>query len=141
MNANSSRSHLVMYIVIHIFNKQTHSKIVSKICLVDLAGSERIAKSGVEGKGLKEAQHINKSLSSLGDVISSLKQKGKHTPYRNSTLTFLLQDSLGGKAKTLMFANVSPMSGDYSETISTLEFANRTRGITLGKAKKNVSAA
>ncbi|KAJ9185967.1 hypothetical protein P3X46_005534 [Hevea brasiliensis] len=105
--------------------------------LVDLAGSERVDKSEVTGDRLKEAQHINKSLSALGDVISSLAQKSSHVPYRNSKLTQLLQDSLGGQAKTLMFVHISPEHDALGETISTLKFAERVATVELGAARVN----
>ncbi|KAG5525413.1 hypothetical protein RHGRI_031915 [Rhododendron griersonianum] len=105
--------------------------------LVDLAGSERVDKSEVVGDRLKEAQHINKSLSALGDVISSLSQKNSHVPYRNSKLTQLLQDSLGGQAKTLMFVHISPEPDAVGETISTLKFAERVSTVELGAARIN----
>ncbi|KAM7274910.1 hypothetical protein ACFE04_016776 [Oxalis oulophora] len=105
--------------------------------LVDLAGSERVDKSEATGDRLKEAQHINKSLSALGDVIASLAQKNPHVPYRNSKLTQLLQDSLGGQAKTLMFIHISPEADAIGETISTLKFAERVATVELGVARVN----
>ncbi|KAM7274458.1 hypothetical protein ACFE04_016324 [Oxalis oulophora] len=109
--------------------------------LVDLAGSERVDKSEATGDRLKEAQHINKSLSALGDVIASLAQKNPHVPYRNSKLTQLLQDSLGGQAKTLMFVHISPEADATGETISTLKFAERVASVELGAARVNKDGA
>lgn len=86
---------------------------------------------------MKEAVHINKSLSALGDVISSLAQKNAHVPYRNSKLTQLLQDALGGQAKTLMFVHISPETDAIGETISTLKFAERVSTVELGAARAN----
>ncbi|CAI5934130.1 unnamed protein product, partial [Closterium sp. NIES-64] len=102
MNAESSRSHLVLSIVIETTDLQTQNVCRGKLSLVDLAGSERVKKSRSEGEQLREAQSINKSLSALGDVISALAQGGGHIPYRNHKLTMLMSDSLGGNAKTLM---------------------------------------
>ncbi|RLN84236.1 hypothetical protein DYB28_009405, partial [Aphanomyces astaci] len=100
----------------------------SKICLVDLAGSERSDTSGTSGDRLKEASMINKSLFTLGRVISSLGAK-ERIPYRDSTLTWLLKESLGGNAKTTMLAMVSPASANYDETLSTLRYAESAKKI------------
>lgn len=98
--------------------------------LVDLAGSERLSKTGAEGDRLKEAQKINLSLSALGNVISALVDgKSHHIPYRDSKLTRLLQDSLGGNTKTVMIANCSPADYNYDETLSTLRYASRAKFI------------
>jgi kinesin family protein 3/17 len=103
---------------------------VGKLHLVDLAGSERQSKTGATGQRLKEATKINLSLSTLGNVISALVDgKSSHVPYRNSKLTRLLQDSLGGNSKTLMFANLGPAEYNYDETLSTLRYANRAKNI------------
>ncbi|KAK1294530.1 Kinesin-4 [Acorus calamus] len=136
INDRSSRSHSVL--IVHVQGQEiSGSTLRSCLHLVDLAGSERVDKSEVTGDRLKEAQHINKSLSCLGDVISALGQKSSHIPYRNSKLTQLLQDSLGGKAKVLMLAHVSPEADFYGETISTLKFAQRVSSVELGTAHVN----
>ena len=107
MNAESSRSHLIFAILIENKDLTTHKTSLGKLSLVDLAGSERVGKTGATKERLKEAQSINKSLSALGDVISSL-STAKFIPHRNNKLTQLLSDGLGGNAKTLMFVNLSP---------------------------------
>lgn len=139
MNEHSSRSHMILYIIVRTTNKQTNMQSYGKLSLVDLAGSERLDKSGAEGQLMKEAVAINKSLSSLGDVISGLASHAKHIPFRNSTLTFLLQDSMAGQAKVLMFVCVSPASYNASESGSSLLFASRARGIEFGQIKKNAA--
>ncbi|KAL3002177.1 hypothetical protein AAZX31_08G040600 [Glycine max] len=137
MNERSSRSHSVLSI--HICGKDLKigSTMVGNLHLVDLAGSERVDRSEVIGDRLKEAQHINKSLSALGDVIFALSQKSPHVPYRNSKLTQLLQTSLGGQAKTLMFVQINSDISSYSETLSTLKFAERVSGVELGAARSS----
>lgn len=101
-----------------------------KLNLVDLAGSERASKTGATGDGMKEATKINLSLSALGNVISALVDgKSHHIPYRDSKLTRLLQDSLGGNTKTIMIAAVSPADYNYEETLSTLRYASRAKFI------------
>merc|ERR1712240_31033 len=108
---------------------QAHIR-VGKLNLVDLAGSERQAKTGAVGDRLKEATKINLSLSALGNVISSLVDgKSVHVPYRDSKLTRLLQDSLGGNARTVMVANLGPASYNYDESVTTLRYANRAKNI------------
>lgn len=139
MNEHSSRSHMLLYIIVRTTNKQTNMQGYGKLSLIDLAGSERLDKSGAEGQRLKEAVAINKSLSALGDVISGLAQSSKHVPFRNSVLTFLLQDSMAGQAKVLMFVCVSPASYNASESGSSLLFASRARGVAFGQIKKNTA--
>ncbi|KAI3772624.1 hypothetical protein L6452_03814 [Arctium lappa] len=136
LNHQSSRSHSIL--TVHIHGKDASGGTIrSCLHLVDLAGSERVDKSEVTGEGLKEAQYINKSLSCLGDVITALSQKNSYIPYRNSKLTLLLQNSLGGNAKTLMFAHVSPEGDSFGETVSTLKFAQRASSVELGAARLN----
>lgn len=97
--------------------------------MVDLAGSEKQKNTKTSDEGLKEAIKINLSLSNLGDVINKLVKEGKHIPYRNSKLTKLLQDSLGGNTKTLMIANIGPSASNFAETYQTLRYANRAKMI------------
>lgn len=136
VNEHSSRSHCIHCVMVKGENLMNGECTRSKLWLVDLAGSERIAKTEVQGERLKETQNINKSLSALGDVISALATKSPHIPFRNSKLTHLLQDSLGGDSKTLMFLQISPNENDVNETLCSLNFASRVRGIELGPAKK-----
>ncbi|XP_039683053.1 kinesin-like protein KIN-14P [Medicago truncatula] len=135
MNERSSRSHSVVSIHVRGADKKTGSTLQGNLHLVDLAGSERIDRSEVTGDRLKEAQHINKSLSALGDVIFALAQKSAHIPYRNSKLTQILQTSLGGHAKTLMLVQINSDIKSYSESLSTLKFAERVSGVELGVAR------
>lgn len=133
MNAESSRSHSIF--TIYIDSQENDDKgnekyKASKLNLVDLAGSERASKTGTTGDGMKEATKINLSLSALGNVISALVDgKTNHIPYRDSKLTRLLQDSLGGNTKTIMIAAVSPANYNYDETLSTLRYASRAKFI------------
>lgn len=135
-NEHSSRSHLVLSIQIETVARAENRRRVSKLHLIDLAGSERVSKTAASGQRLKEAQNINRSLSALGDVIAALGASSKHVPYRNSKLTFLLQDSLSGNSKVLMFVNVSPVQWNAWETLCSLNFASRCRNVALGQAKQ-----
>jgi kinesin family protein C2/C3 len=141
MNDESSRSHSIVQVKTVCTHLKDKKEFSGKISLIDLAGSENTNKSGVTGQGMKEAQNINKSLSALGDVISSLVSKNGHIPYRNSKLTMMLKDSLGGDSKTLMIVQSSPAQCNVIETLSSLNFASRARNVELGKAKKNVKSA
>jgi kinesin family member 15 len=133
MNERSSRSHSVLTTYIEsktqrdgLWNIRT-----SRFHIIDLAGSERSKAANTQGERLKEAGMINKSLSTLGNVINSLVEvsegRARHIHYRDSKLTFLLRDSLGGNSKTLIIANVSPSSHSFGETLSTLKFAQRAK--------------
>ncbi|XP_020204271.1 kinesin-like protein KIN-14S [Cajanus cajan] len=137
-NELSSRSHCLLRVTVMGENLVNGQKTKSHLWLVDLAGSERVGKTEAEGERLKESQFINKSLSALGDVISALASKSAHVPYRNSKLTHMLQSSLGGDCKTLMFVQVSPSAADLGETLCSLNFATRVRGIESGPARKQV---
>ncbi|XP_076338911.1 LOW QUALITY PROTEIN: kinesin-like protein KIF3B [Tachypleus tridentatus] len=133
MNLHSSRSHAIFIITIEHSqlgpDDKNHIR-VGKLNLVDLAGSERQAKTGAMGERQKEAIKINLSLSALGNVISALVDgKSSHIPYRDSKLTRLLQDSLGGNAKTVMVANIGPASYNFDESLTTLRYANRAKNI------------
>ncbi|XP_052565500.1 osmotic avoidance abnormal protein 3 isoform X2 [Culex pipiens pallens] len=141
MNIESSRSHSIFTISLEQMSSdvgQSRGVIKrGKLNLVDLAGSERQSKTGATGDRLKEATKINLSLSALGNVISALVDgKTKHVPYRDSKLTRLLQDSLGGNTKTLMVACISPADSNYDETLSTLRYASRAKNIA-NKPKVN----
>ena len=133
MNQDSSRSHSIFTITVETTEieggSNSHIR-VGKLNLVDLAGSERQSKTGSTGDRLKEATKINLSLSALGNVISALVDgRATHIPYRDSKLTRLLQDSLGGNTKTVMVANVGPADYNWDESISTLRYANRAKNI------------
>merc|ERR1719463_1011743 len=108
-------------------------QINSVITLVDLAGSERLAKSGVTGDRAKEAISINKSLSALGDVINARATKNSHTPFRNSTLTHMLQDSLSGDSKTLMLLQINPCKDYFDESQCSLQFGARVNAVEMKK--------
>ena len=128
LNDVSSRSHAVFSI--HVTQiLEDNSQVQGKLHLVDLAGSENVGKSKVSGISLLEAQMINKSLSALGNVIFALTEKSSHVPYRDSRLTFLLHDSLGGNSKTTIITTASPHPSVFSETLSTLKFAQRAKQI------------
>lgn len=130
MNADSSRSHSVFMLTLGQRNTKTGTKKGAKLFLVDLAGSEKVEKTGAAGQTLKEAQHINKSLSALGNVINALTTPGKkHIPYRDSKLTRLLSDSLGGNSKTCLVITGSPCDYNAEETLSTLRFGARAKTI------------
>ncbi|CAH1114393.1 unnamed protein product [Psylliodes chrysocephalus] len=129
MNEHSSRSHAIFQIVIEMAEERSKTMKVGKLNLVDLAGSERQSKTGATGDRLKEATKINKALSSLGNVIYALAENSAHIPYRDSKLTRLLQDSLGGNSKTIMIANIGPAGFNYEETIITLRYAYRAKSI------------
>lgn len=138
MNEHSSRSHALLTVQVLGVNKTTNVRTMGKLNLVDLAGSERVSKSGADGTRLKEAQNINKSLSCLGDVIHALRSKQSHVPYRNSKLTYLLQDSLGGDSKTLMIVQIAPVEKNLGESVCSLNFAQRVRTVELGQASRQV---
>ncbi|KAH8234223.1 hypothetical protein KR038_004042 [Drosophila bunnanda] len=130
MNEHSSRSHSVFLINVKQENLENQKKLSGKLYLVDLAGSEKVSKTGAEGTVLDEAKNINKSLSALGNVISALADGNKtHIPYRDSKLTRILQESLGGNARTTIVICCSPASFNESETKSTLDFGRRAKTV------------
>ena len=137
MNQESSRSHSIFVITITQKNVETGSAKSGQLFLVDLAGSEKVGKTGASGQTLEEAKKINKSLSALGMVINSLTDgKSTHIPYRDSKLTRILQESLGGNSRTTLIINCSPSSYNDQETLSTLRFGVRAKAIK-NKAKIN----
>ncbi|XP_007439397.1 kinesin-1 heavy chain isoform X1 [Python bivittatus] len=129
MNEHSSRSHSIFLINVKQENTQTEQKLSGKLYLVDLAGSEKVSKTGAEGAVLDEAKNINKSLSALGNVISALAENSTYVPYRDSKMTRILQDSLGGNCRTTIVICCSPSSYNESETKSTLLFGQRAKTI------------
>ncbi|KAL6712255.1 Kinesin heavy chain [Coniothyrium glycines] len=137
MNAESSRSHSIFVVTVTQKNVETGSMKSGQLFLVDLAGSEKVGKTGASGQTLEEAKKINKSLSALGMVINSLTDsKSAHVPYRDSKLTRILQESLGGNSRTTLIINCSPSSYNDAETLGTLRFGMRAKTIK-NKAKVN----
>jgi len=138
MNQYSSRSHSIVRITIRGENRVTHTETVAILNFIDLAGSERIHKSGSQGEQMRETSSINRSLSALGNVIEAIKRKQSHVPYRDSKLTYLLQESLGGKSKVAMFINLSPTSATVEESLCSLNFGKRARATELGRVSRTV---
>ncbi|KAI7901099.1 uncharacterized protein BX663DRAFT_112054 [Cokeromyces recurvatus] len=139
LNERSSRSHSVFTLRLNGYNEVTGETTEGVLNLIDLAGSERLAVSGSVGDRLRETQAINKSLSCLGDVIQALvnkKNDNGFVPYRNSKLTYLLQNSLGGNCKTLMFVNMSPLVEHFGESLCSLRFAQKVNNCRVPTAKK-----
>ncbi|KAJ8544298.1 hypothetical protein ON010_g11970 [Phytophthora cinnamomi] len=141
-NDRSTRAHTVVMIDIRRTSKANGDADTGRLALVDLAGSERLSKTAeTPAITVRESQHINKSLAAVGDVLAALLAKEKHIPFRNSKLTHLLQDSLGGSAnRTLLLVHVSPRSADVNETINSLKFASRVSHIQMGKSKRTERA-
>lgn len=133
MNACSSRSHTIFSVTVHVRDVSVKGQElvkIGKLNLVDLAGSENIGRSGAQDKRAREAGSINQSLLTLGRVITTLVERRSHIPYRESKLTRLLQDSLGGRTKTSIIATISPAAADLEDTLSTLDYASRAKRIT-----------
>lgn len=132
LNAHSSRSHALL--ILTAKGKETSTGICTtgKLYLVDLAGSERVSRSGAAGERLREAQYINRSLSALGDVFSALRSQQAHVPYRNSKLTYLLQEALSRDGKALLLLQVSPVEQNMNETLCSLRFGDRVQSVELG---------
>mmetsp|Transcript_70583 Transcript_70583/g.159677 ORF Transcript_70583/g.159677 Transcript_70583/m.159677 type:complete len:454 (+) Transcript_70583:127-1488(+) len=147
LNARSSRSHCL--VTVHLTERPPAKGAArgksgvarrSRLLFVDLAGSERIKKTGVEGSAKDQALAINGSLTALGKVIRALSTKAAHVPFRDSTLTYLLEPALSGQGKTLMIVNLSPTELSVSESISTLRFGSKVNKVELGKAKRQITA-
>eukprot|EP01124_Arcella_intermedia_P002867 TRINITY_DN1156_c0_g2_i2.p1 TRINITY_DN1156_c0_g2~~TRINITY_DN1156_c0_g2_i2.p1 ORF type:complete len:775 (+),score=212.03 TRINITY_DN1156_c0_g2_i2:34-2358(+) len=139
MNHSSSRSHSIFQLSIQGHNTVTAENIDGTLNLIDLAGSEKLEQSGAAGTTKTETIAINSSLTNLGNVITAVASGAKHVPYRSCTLTYLLQNSIGGSAKTMMFVNISPADRNVKETISSLRFATKVNSCEIGTAKKKTN--
>lgn len=128
-NEESSRSHAIFQVHIRMTDKKTSVRRTVKLSMIDLAGSERAQSTKCKGLRFKEGANINKSLLALGNCINKLADGCKHIPYRDSNLTRILKDSLGGNCQTLMIANISPSSLTYEDTYNTLKYASRAKKI------------
>ncbi|KAH9259974.1 hypothetical protein BASA81_001734 [Batrachochytrium salamandrivorans] len=139
MNSESSRSHSIFIVDVHVASLGEGLVQAGKLILVDLAGSERPSKSEVSGERLKEAANINKSLSVLGKVIAALGAKSQHVPFRDSKLTYLLQDSMGAQNKVMMIVQTAPTQFNSQESMCTLLFGSSARSVQLGRAEARSS--
>eukprot|EP00615_Pteridomonas_danica_P011898 CAMPEP_0114331298 /NCGR_PEP_ID=MMETSP0101-20121206/2313_1 /TAXON_ID=38822 ORGANISM="Pteridomonas danica, Strain PT" /NCGR_SAMPLE_ID=MMETSP0101 /ASSEMBLY_ACC=CAM_ASM_000211 /LENGTH=1158 /DNA_ID=CAMNT_0001461573 /DNA_START=37 /DNA_END=3517 /DNA_ORIENTATION=- len=140
MNETSSRSHSVFTLHLKAINKKLNAHIAGQLNLCDLAGSERVDRSGAKGVTLTEAKNINKSLAALAHVFESLSKQAAHVPFRDSTLTYLLEPSLSGNGKTLMIINLSPTEMSVNESVSTLRFGAKVNKVELGKPKRQIGS-
>lgn len=138
-NAESSRSHAVFQVYVNVTNKLDGQVKQVKLSMIDLAGSERASATGCKGARFKEGANINKSLLALGNCINNLAEGIKHIPYRDSKLTRLLKDSLGGNCRTVMIANVGPSNLSFEDTYNTLRYANRAKKIKTNMKKNIIS--
>ena len=136
-NKRSSRSHSVLLLRVDMENQELKEHRAGTFNFIDLAGSERLNASKAEGERLRETQNINKSLSALGNVVTSLVRKEQHIPFRDSKLTFLLKDCLQGNARVLMFVNIAPEARHYCETTCSLRFGYKVSECKLGPARRN----
>lgn len=135
INDHSSRSHFIIQVVVDRENINTGLRTRGCLTLVDLAGSERVKLSDSSVVALRESQHINSSLTALSDVINAFSAGQKQIPYRNSKLTFLLQESLRENAKVVMFVNINPVEEYIGESTFSLHFASKCRSVKLGASK------
>ncbi|XP_077309972.1 kinesin-like protein KIFC3 isoform X2 [Lithobates pipiens] len=138
LNSHSSRSHALLILTARGRETSTGICTTGKLYLVDLAGSERVSRSGAAGERLREAQCINRSLSALGDVFSALRSNQAHIPYRNSKLTYLLQEPLSRDGKALLLLQVSPAERNVSESLCSLRFGDRVRAVELGAPSRKI---
>lgn len=136
-NAESSRSHAIFQVHIRMTNKSTGQKRTVKLSMIDLAGSERGSSTKCVGQRFKEGASINKSLLALGNCINKLADGSKHIPYRDSNMTRILKDSLGGNCQTVMIANISPSALTYEDTYNTLKYASRAQKIRTSSLTQN----
>ncbi|XP_040265915.1 kinesin-like protein KIFC3 [Bufo bufo] len=141
LNAHSSRSHALLILTAKGHETSTGICTTGKLYLVDLAGSERVSRSGAAGERLREAQCINRSLSALGDVFSALRSQQAHVPYRNSKLTYLLQEALSRDGKALLLLQVSPVEQNVNESLCSLRFGDRVRSVELGIPSRKIEQA
>ena len=141
MNERSSRSHLLVQLMVEKTNMRTKTIHTSKMVLVDLAGSECVGASGVKGINLREAKHINRSLSALADVLAAIRAGAPHIPFRNSKLTQALSDSLAGNAKVLLFVNIAPLEQFLVEASHSAAFGSSARRIIVQQATSGTAAS